>query len=646
MTRIYLILLFIASQYLAISQTIAVKSFTKLPNDMDARVNFPIKDANGETCALIKVVTGETGFSFDGGSVGVWKTEKKTGEWWVYVMRGTKYLTILHDKLGVLRNWPYPEPIEQATVYEMVLTTGTVTTIVEDQILSQWLVITTEPADAQIYLNDQFEATGTLQKKLKPGKYTYRAEASLYHNEAGIVELTADKKQNLTLKLKPNYGFLKIATLPESGAKIKIDGLDATGVTPLTTDKLKSGEHTVTAILAMYQPTTQKVTVSDGLTTPINLTMLPTFATLELTAASDANLYVNDRLKGQGSWKGRLDAGVYTLEARKDKYRTAKQDIELAAGDTRTLMLTPLAINGSLDVLTNPPDATILLNNKDYGTSPNTIGKLLIGEYTLTLQKAGYGTITKTITVTENATTEVNETLPSGIAVTLTSTPAGASVYVDGVSAGSTPINTTLSFGIHTIKLINGKKEVTEIITVSQGGKTNWSFDVSETKNSFVDARDGHTYKTIKIGNQVWMAENLAYKTTDGCWAYDNSSSNVAKYGYLYYWETAKKVCPSGWHLPTKEEFETLLTNVGGSGNAAYKPLIEGGNSGFSAPFGGYRYDSGAFISMGSIAYFWSSTAYNTYNAWYLDIYSNYKKAYLYFNGQSAGFSVRCLQDY
>jgi uncharacterized protein (TIGR02145 family) len=79
----------------------------------------------------------------------------------------------------------------------------------------------------------------------------------------------------------------------------------------------------------------------------------------------------------------------------------------------------------------------------------------------------------------------------------------------------------------------------------------------------FTDTRDNRKYKVIKIGAQVWMAENLAYKTSSGSLAYNNELGNVAKYGYLYTWETAQKICPNGWRLPVEKELINLLLPFG-----------------------------------------------------------------------------------
>lgn len=160
-----------------------------------------------------------------------------------------------------------------------------------------------------------------------------------------------------------------------------------------------------------------------------------------------------------------------------------------------------------------------------------------------------------------------------------------------------------------------------------------------EKNNTMKDPRDNKTYKTVKIGDQVWMAENLNYNS---CFSYcygeepsnmQNSNPGLCnKYGRLYKWEAATEACPGGWHLPSKDEFETLIQTVGGSDNAGIKLKSVDGwkfekketvgtdEYGFTALPGGYRmeYDFSGYVSQNvksydfigdkTAAYFWSST--------------------------------------
>src|SRR5450759_4634079 len=95
----------------------------------------------------------------------------------------------------------------------------------------------------------------------------------------------------------------------------------------------------------------------------------------------------------------------------------------------------------------------------------------------------------------------------------------------------------------------------------------------TEDANTFTDSRDGKKYKTVKIGTQTWMAENLAYKTkiNDDCWIPGDDASNLEKYGYLYTWGTAKIACPTGWHLSSDAEWTMMIDNLGGADVAGAK---------------------------------------------------------------------------
>jgi uncharacterized protein (TIGR02145 family) len=99
------------------------------------------------------------------------------------------------------------------------------------------------------------------------------------------------------------------------------------------------------------------------------------------------------------------------------------------------------------------------------------------------------------------------------------------------------------------------------------------------TKSSFTDPRDGKNYKYVKIGDQIWMAQNLDYagKNNDIGACYNKDSKNCQKYGALYNWEEAMKVCPSGWHLPSDKEWQTLVDFAGGDKVAGKKLKAKNG---------------------------------------------------------------------
>lgn len=109
--------------------------------------------------------------------------------------------------------------------------------------------------------------------------------------------------------------------------------------------------------------------------------------------------------------------------------------------------------------------------------------------------------------------------------------------------------------------------------------------------DTFTDQRDGQTYKTVKIGNRVWMAENLNYLTKRGSWCFENDTNNCNVYGRLYNWKTAQKVCPCGWDLPSYGDFYNLIRIVGARDSIGYIAL----KNIFNVLFSGRRHKSGNF---------------------------------------------------
>ncbi len=161
----------------------------------------------------------------------------------------------------------------------------------------------------------------------------------------------------------------------------------------------------------------------------------------------------------------------------------------------------------------------------------------------------------------------------------------------------------------------------------------------------------GQTYRTVNINGQVWMAENLNHEVS-GSQCYDDNSANCDKYGRLYNWSTANKVCPDGWHLPSDAEW-TELTDYVGSGAGTKLKATTGWNSGgngtdtygFSALPGGYGLSDGRFFDAGDYGAWWSATEYDSSYAWSRIMYYGSSNVFRDYNSKSYLFSVRCLKD-
>jgi uncharacterized protein (TIGR02145 family) len=172
-------------------------------------------------------------------------------------------------------------------------------------------------------------------------------------------------------------------------------------------------------------------------------------------------------------------------------------------------------------------------------------------------------------------------------------------------------------------------------------------------RDLFTDSRDGQTYSTVKIGDQVWLAQNLNYATEKGSWPVESDSAGM-QFGRFYTWEAAKEAVPAGWHLPSKQEFEKLTATLGiadlPNWDDLYPLLIEGGISGFNVQLTGSH--NGAYGKRGQTASFWSSDEWwftslipISENPWRLSV-----RAPDYINiGHGAdsnyGFNVRCVRD-
>jgi len=172
----------------------------------------------------------------------------------------------------------------------------------------------------------------------------------------------------------------------------------------------------------------------------------------------------------------------------------------------------------------------------------------------------------------------------------------------------------------------------------------------------FTDSRNAQRYRTVRIGNRTWMAENLNFRSGNS-WCYDNDESNCRKYGRLYDWNTAVNACPVGWWLPTRADWDDLFQTVGFSDAAAKRFMSKiswdgTDDFGFSAlPSGLHNGKEGSFVGKNGSAAWWSATETGGNSAWRLMLISIINpttgaRGIMYMNGEynSNGFSVRCVQ--
>ena len=175
------------------------------------------------------------------------------------------------------------------------------------------------------------------------------------------------------------------------------------------------------------------------------------------------------------------------------------------------------------------------------------------------------------------------------------------------------------------------------------------------------DYRDGQEYKTVVIGSQIWMAENLKYDIDSISFCFKEDAAYCVKYGRLYTWSAAMEACPIGWHLPTADEFETLMMATGResmagtnlkstSGWTEYEDMVVNGTNiyGFNAlPSGFYR--DGEFVGEGTSTYFWSSTVDDEDDTYPEQLWLNrYEYDNIYIestNDRNSGLSVRCIKS-
>jgi len=474
------------------------------------------------------------------------------------------------------------------------------------------------------------------------------------------------------------------------GAQITVNGKTVSSGQAV---KLSKGSHRLSISKQGFKTKTENITVSEQ-----NVVFNYTLNEVELeqvvikSVPNEARIYLDNIEKGTTDDGFFLYPGNYQLKLSKTGYLEVNKSITVSEGGNNEFTYTLSKNSGSLSLTVSPSGAKVLINKEDYSNRSNI--ELAPGRYKIELSKAGYNPQSETVTIQRGQTLRKTYTLiaktgklqfkvkPLNAKVSLKKN--GRTVqswtgmkYLKDLQVGSYELECTASgFSTETTR-ITIEEQRTAIADIKLKKGYSGTSSTSGGAGTMTDI-DGNVYKTVKIGNQIWMAENLKvtrYRNGDpipnvtgktqwknlktGAYCnYDNNSSNAKTYGRLYNWyavNDSRNIAPAGWHVPTDKEWKQLENYLGSEaggklkerGTIHWKSPNKGAtnSSDFTALPGGYRTNNGPFYVIGLGADFWSATQYNSYYAWYRYLYYYGSDVYRNYYGKRYGFSVRLVRD-
>ena len=417
MKRLQLFFLFLFFCITTIAQELSVKEFREATNDLAARTK-PRQDNNGNDCALLKVQLAAPNAVFNGNVMG--NVAFKNNEYWVYMTTGSKRLKVTHPNYLPLEVTFADYGIGQLTgknTYVLTILLGELPQGVQPpKVQTGWILLNSEPQGASVFINDEFVGNTPLEGYKQPyGTYSYRVEHPNYHSSDGTIELNAARLEKM-ITLLPAFGAIAINSNID-GATVMLDG-KATGLkTPCTLQEVSSGQHTITIQKEKYAPQQTGVVVEDGQTANLDVSLDARFATISITSLKGAQIFCNGTQIGMMNVNEDMMEGYYDIEARLSHHRSVTKQIQVVAGHPQKITLNPIPIYGSLDIISTPHDADIVIDGKTYGKTPFTVEQLLEGEHNVSLSKKGYSSFKKVITISEGKTEIISAQLLEGMQI-------------------------------------------------------------------------------------------------------------------------------------------------------------------------------------------------------------------------------------
>ena len=422
-----------------------------------------VKDVNGYKCALIKVLlnnipVNKIKFELKGGAEIVRATPKPPGELWVYLSPQTEHCRIITEGYGNINYYEFPTgPLKSTKTYIMDLRTDIKLKLVEEKINPEYVKLKISPEDkgVEVWIDGIKKGFTPLNSSLQlmPGKHKIKLIKNLYHDLDTNINVVFNVENNFNFNLKPKFGKLKINSINEiTDCQVLLNEEERCTTIPCTIDKIKSGTQHLVIKKDLYADFNENFEMTDGAFKIIeNLTLKPIYATINLrTNPSNAAIYINkNNVSNKGELKNyKVNSGNYFIEAKLKNYKDFQKNIILKEQEnfTETIQLEPQV--GELNIETTPEDCDIYLNGvKQNRLTPAVLRNIQVGSYQLELKKEGFTSIKKQIEIKDGETTKIFEKLIAGITIPIITEPSNASIEIDGIYLGISPISYKFTMG-------------------------------------------------------------------------------------------------------------------------------------------------------------------------------------------------------
>lgn len=530
-------------------------------------------------------------------------------------------------------------------------------------------------------------------KEFEAKKYKLNLTKPDYYPLDTLIEIRRGIKQSGVFKLRSMYGTLSIKAQVAVKANLNDQTVD---VGPeLNNQRLRDGVYSLSVNDPRFFPYTENITVLSGQTAIKEIPLKSVFGTLILKSAMKVKIKINDRTEDIGSEPKTfsLKVGDYTLSVNDPKVDSWTEKVAIVSGETKTLDLPLIKRVGYLQIL-HPDGFNLTVGIETKSKKPGTqLIEFFEGSYKAEVKRPGFQPVFFPFTIKKG---EVINWEPAfqdvTVLVKLQSEPDGATVqYIRNGETkllGFTPLEEQMAVGdVEFIFKKEGIKDFSFRVTLEEGKalaqKINLlkpslgnNSEIKEIKYGTLNY-NGFTYKTVIIGDQEWLAENLRTKQyIDGSpieqgiektnWlnktrpkyvSYNNNESNSLSYGYLYNWFVIKtqKLAPKPWRVPTDEDWDKLMVTTGGrfiagkklKATKGWKNKGDGTNDfGFNAfPGGIYESTVETFNYIGTYGYWWSSTEYNSESAIGRVLFSSGPNAKSEDINKNSFLSVRLVRD-